>query len=85
MGGAPAQRPSPTGGAGAFADVGVEHLHHGGVVAFGVHGEAFEGVDAAEADVELVVTELGNGLGVAVGELALQREAVVVRWLRPGR
>jgi hypothetical protein len=41
-------------GAGVFAEIGAENFHDGRVVAGGVDGEAFQGVDA----VELVVAEL---------------------------
>jgi len=48
-----------------------EHLHHGQVVSRGVAGDAFDGVDAADAHVELVPAELLDGLGIAVGHLPL--------------
>jgi hypothetical protein len=35
----------------------------------GVGGDLFEGVDATEPDVEVVITELRDGLGVPVGEM----------------
>jgi hypothetical protein len=39
------------------------------MVDFRVDGDLFQGVDAAEADVEGVGAELADGGGVAVGEL----------------
>ena len=57
--------------AGVLADECGEYLHHGGVVFGGIPGDPLEGVDAADAHVELVRAELLDGLGVAVGYLPL--------------
>jgi hypothetical protein len=46
------------------------------VVALGVHGDALQDVDAAQVHVELVRAELLDGLGVAVGGVALLGEPV---------
>ena len=54
-----------------LADERGEYLHHRRVVLGGVAGHPLEGVDAADAHVELVRAELLDGLGVAVGHLAL--------------
>lgn len=53
---------------GAFSNEGAENLDDGRVVSGGVHGNAFEGIDAAQTHVEFVVAELLDGLSVAVGE-----------------
>jgi hypothetical protein len=57
--------------AGALTDECGEYLHHGGVVFCGIAGDPLKGVDAADAHVELIRAELLNGLGEAVGHLAL--------------
>jgi hypothetical protein len=46
------------------------------VVSLEVHGDALQGVDTAQVHVELVRAELLNGLGVAVGDVALLGEPV---------
>src|SRR5271165_517773 len=48
-----------------LADERGEHLYHGRVVSRGVAGDALQGVDAADAYVELVRAELLDGLRVA--------------------
>ena len=71
----PSCAPSPglhwPGLAGVLADEGGQHLHDGGVVPGGITADPLEGVDAADAHVELVRAELLDGLGVAVGHLPL--------------
>jgi hypothetical protein len=57
--------------AGMLTDERGEHLHDGRVVFGGIAGDPLEGVDAADAHVELVRAELLDGLGVAVRHLTL--------------
>ena len=60
-----------------LSDEGTEYLDDRGVVSLGVDGDALKGVDAAQAHVEFIGgAELLDGLGVAVGELALLGEPV---------
>ena len=61
---------------GVLADVGGEDLHNGPVVARGVVGDALEGVDGAESDLDVGLVaiefaELLDGLGIAVGDVTL--------------
>src|SRR4051794_24113457 len=55
----------------AVPDEGTEDFDDDRVVPWGVDGETFEGVDATEAHGELVMSELFDGYGVAVGDVAL--------------
>ena len=57
--------------AGVLPDECGEYLHHGGMVFGGIPGDPLEGIDAADAHVELVRAELLDGLGEAVGYLSL--------------
>jgi hypothetical protein len=61
--------------AGVLADKRAEHLHHRRVISGGVAGDAFQCVDAADPDIELVRTELLDSLGVKVGRLPPARSA----------
>jgi len=63
--------------AGVLPDECGEHLHHGRVVFGGIPGHPLEGVDAADAHVELVGAELLDGLGVAIGYLPLSGQVEV--------
>jgi hypothetical protein len=54
-----------------------EHLHHGGVVFGGIAGDPLEGVDAADAHVDLLVAELLDGLGEAVSHLPFSGQGEV--------
>lgn len=65
------QRVSLSYSAGVFADVGGEDFHDRPMIRGSVFGNALESVDAAEANFEFGVAELGDGLGEAVGDLAL--------------
>jgi hypothetical protein len=53
-------------------DEGTQDLHHSRLVPLrGVLGEPFQGVDAAQAHVEVVAAQLLDGLGVAIGDVTL--------------
>jgi hypothetical protein len=60
--------------AGVIADKRGQHLHHCGVVAGRVPGDAFQGIDAPNAHLELSGAELVDRLGVAVAHLPLLSE-----------
>src|SRR5215470_5136408 len=60
---------------GMFADDGGQDLYHRGVVAGGLAGHSFQGIDAADTDVKpLLGVELLDRLGIAVGHLPLRGE-----------
>jgi hypothetical protein len=65
--------------AGVLTDERGEDLHHGRVVFGGITGDPLEGVDAADAHVELFGSELLDGLGVAVGHLPFAGQGEVPR------
>jgi hypothetical protein len=46
------------------------------MITLGIHGDAFQGVDAPEAHSELVAAELLDRFGVAVGDLSLLGQPV---------
>ena len=56
-----------------------EYLHHGRVVFCGITGNPLEGVDAADAHVELFGSELLDGLGIAVSYLPFAGQVEVPR------
>jgi hypothetical protein len=53
-----------------LANVGGEHLDDLGVIVGGVASDALQGVDATEPDIELGTSELVDGPGEALGDLA---------------
>lgn len=61
-----------------LAGEGRGHEHDGGPVARRVGGDPLEGIDGAEADIALGGTELLDGLGIAIGDLAFLGGAEVL-------
>ncbi len=61
-----------------FADVGGQDVADGEAVAFGVAGDAFQGVDGGGADFSLVGAELLDGSGVPVGDLAFAGDVELI-------
>jgi hypothetical protein len=59
-----------------FTDIGREHLHELRVVVCRTSRDALKGIDAAEADIEGRASELIDGPGEALGDLAGLIEAV---------
>ena len=64
---------------GVLPDERGEHLHHGGMIFGGIPSDPLEGVDAADAHIELVRAELLDGLGVTVRHLPLAGQGEVPR------
>jgi len=62
-----------------LADECGEHIHHGGMVSRGVADDALQRVDAADPHVELLGSELFDGLGVPVGHLSFAGQGEVPR------
>ncbi|HEX7163230.1 MAG TPA: hypothetical protein VF223_18595 [Trebonia sp.] len=60
-----------------LADKRRQDFHDDRVVSGRVAGDAFQRVDTADPDVQLLGSELLDRLGLAVGYLALTRQAVV--------
>ncbi len=63
--------PAALGRVGVPAHVDAEHCNHSKMIPDRVDGDALQGVDAAEADIEPDRAELLDHLSVAVGDVAL--------------